>query len=93
MFFFCYSEKQTIFLLMFFISLFCFFSPFEENESKTKMVVEKHVTRQSLTQSPAGQKARGFWTRDWVLCAGNQWEQASFFFQVHTTECELGALA
>ena len=78
---------------MFFISLFCFFSPFEENESKTKMVVEKHVTRQSLTQSPADQKARGFWSRDWVLCAGNQWEQASFFFQVHTTECELGALA
>ena len=92
MFFFCYSEKQTIFLLMFFISLFCF-TPFEENESKTKMVVEKHVTRQSLTQSPADQKARGFWSRDWVLCAGNQWEQASFFFQVHTTECELGALA
>ena len=92
MFFFCYSEKQTIFLLMFFISLFCF-TPFEENESQTKMVVEKHVTRQSLTQSPADQKARGFWSRDWVLCAGNQWEQASFFFQVHTTECELGALA
>ena len=41
---------------MFFISLFCF-TPFEENESKRKMVVEKHVTRQSLTQSPADQKA------------------------------------
>ena len=40
---------------MFFISLFCF-TPFEENESKTKMVVEKHVTnllpRALLTKKP-----------------------------------------
>ena len=34
------------------------------------MVVESHVTRQSLNQSPADQKARGFCLRDWVLSGG-----------------------
>ena len=68
--FFCYSKKQTIFLLIFFLSLVCF-TPFEENED-IYMVVESHVTRQSLTQSPADQKGRGFCLRDWVLFAGYQ---------------------
>ena len=77
---------------MLFISLFCF-TPFEENESKTKMVVEKHVTRQSLTQSPADQKALGFCLRDWVRTLRWIPMRTSFFFQVQTTECELGALA
>ena len=60
---------------MLFISLVCF-TPFEENEDGCR---KPRYSWQSLTQSPADQKARA-----------NVSEQA-FFFQVHTTECGLGA--
>ena len=49
-----------------------FFLNLTSHLKKTKMVVKSHVTRQSLTQSPADQKPRGFWLGDWVLCARHQ---------------------